>query len=164
MELTNNMNTLEPYEFRNEGNLYSFITDNAVVYQLRISDGSTYFNNFPENLTIYDFIISVAVLGGNEKKALDKRIERTVVQILIEFLSEKENSVIYICDDSDNRHHIRKRKYDSWFNLNKNSLIEKHDLNIQYEDFEVLTSLPLIDVIISPGLSPPLKRHFIVYF
>ena len=57
------------------------------------------------------------------------------------FLSEKENSVIYICDDSDNRHNARKRKYDGWFNKNDNNKFEKFDLDIKVEDSENLSSL-----------------------
>ena len=57
------------------------------------------------------------------------------------FLSEKENSVIYICDDSDKCHHARKRKYDGWFSKNDNNKFEKFDLDIKVEDSEILSSL-----------------------
>lgn len=75
-------------------------------------------------MTIYDFVISQPVLSGDSNPPYDRRIEITIVAIISVFLSEKENSVIYICDDSDNRHHIRKRKFDGWFKKNQTGELE----------------------------------------
>jgi len=75
-------------------------------------------------LTIYDFVISQPVLSGDSNPPYDRRIEITIVAIISVFLSEMENSVIYICDDSDNRHHIRKRKFDEWLKKNQTGELE----------------------------------------
>ena len=129
------------YSFKKNRNVYDFITDNFIVYQVKFSDGSYYFNCFPEYSTVYDFTIRDITIGGIEKNPFDIEVEKTIVAIMSLFLSEKENCVIYICDDSDNRHNARERKYDGWFSKNDNNKFEKFDLDIKVEDSEILSSL-----------------------
>jgi hypothetical protein len=68
------------------------------------------------------------------------RVEVTVVKILSTFLSSKENAVIYICQNLDDRHYARK-KFDAWFKQNATNSLEKFDLTINYEETAYLTSL-----------------------
>jgi Family of unknown function (DUF6169) len=136
------MTTLEPYNFKNSGqNTYTFATDNNVLYGVDFSNGSYYFARFPEYMSVFEISINVLSLGDNISPPNDKKVESTIVQILANFLSNKEDSIIYICQNLDNRHYIRKRKFDLWFNQNQNDTLEKHDLTIDYEDIAYLTSL-----------------------
>ena len=56
-------------------------------------------------------------------------------------MSYRENTVIYICQNLDNRHYARKRKFDSWFQQNTNTNLEKYDMAVEYDTMVYLTSL-----------------------
>jgi Family of unknown function (DUF6169) len=136
------MTTQEPYEFKSIGNnSYSFKTDNDVLYNVEFTDGSFYFARFPDYLSIFEFSINVLKTGKYLSPPHDKRVELTVVFILSTFLSSKDNSIIYVCQNIDDREYARKRKFDLWFSKNQNNSLEKHDLTIEYEDIAYLTSL-----------------------
>lgn len=60
-----------------------------------------------------------------EKIPLDKRIAATVTTILSTFLHEKENVVVYICDNSDKREKARFHKFYHWFKqYNDGSIVQ----------------------------------------
>ena len=132
----------EPYKFKRvSNNTYSFLTNNDVLYSIEFTDGSYYFAQFPDYLTIFEFSINVLNTGKHISPPHDKRVEATVVLILGTFLSVRENSIIYVCQNLDERHYARKRKFDLWFKQNQNINLEKHDLTIEYDDIAYLTSL-----------------------
>ncbi|MEO6721152.1 MAG: DUF6169 family protein [Ferruginibacter sp.] len=59
------------------------------------------------------------------KIPLDKRIAITITTIIKAFLHKKENVVVYICDNSDNREKARFHKFTNWFKLyNDGSIIQ----------------------------------------
>ena len=59
------------------------------------------------------------------KLPIDKRIAVTVATILKVFLNEKENAVVYICDNNDNRERARFHKFTTWFKLyNDGSIVQ----------------------------------------
>ncbi len=131
----------EPYKFKRNGDSYKFYTDNDVYYSIDFTDGSYYFNKFPDYLSIYEYSLNVLNTGKHLSPPPDKRIELTVVAVLSAFLSYRENSVIYVCQNIDKRHYVRKRKFDFWFTQNQNYNLEKHDVAIEYEDTAYLSSL-----------------------
>lgn len=51
-------------------------------------------------------------------------------KIISDYLIKNENAVIYICDSSDYKEHIRKRKFDSWFKKSDDGTIIKIDRKI----------------------------------
>lgn len=132
-----------PYNFRRQGNSHRFQTDNGVYYNVEFSEGSFYFSDFPDYLSVFEFSISVITLGDNISPPLDLRVEATVVAILENFLYNHENSIIYTCETLDNRQKSRHRKFDMWFKQNTHALLnlEKHDAFITYEELEILSSL-----------------------
>ena len=132
-----------PYNFNQQGNSYRFSTDKDVYYNVQFMDGSYYFVNFQPYLSVFEFSISVTQLGENLTPPFDNRVEATVVAILKAFLTNHENSIIYICDTRDRRQRARHRKFDIWFKQNLDALpeLEKHDAIVTYEDLEFLSSL-----------------------
>lgn len=131
----------KPYNFKKSGDSYRFYTDNDVYYSIDFIDGSYYFTDFPDYLSVYEYSIEVLNTGKNLSVPPDKRIELTVVTILSAFLSNRDNSVIYVCQNLDKKHFARKRKFDFWFNENQNNTLEKHDVTVEYEDTAYLSSL-----------------------
>lgn len=136
------MNTQETYNFKRTGhNSYAFTTDYNIIYNVSFVEGSFYFPPFPDHFSVFEFSINVLSLGDNLSAPLDIKTETTIVKILNAFLSNKENCAIYICQNLDNRHYARKRKFDTWFKQAQNESIEKYDMTVEYDDFIYLTSL-----------------------
>lgn len=59
------------------------------------------------------------------------------------FFNDNKNSLIYVCNNLDNREQARYRKFDIWFKRNQMSLIEKYDVNFIMKDVQILASLIL---------------------
>ena len=136
------MTTQEPYIFRKSGsNTYLFETKSDILYSIEFTDGSYYFHRLPEYLSVFEFSINILRVDENISPPYDKRVESTIVKILSTFLSSKENAVIYVCQNLDDRHFARKRKFDAWFKQNATDNIEKYDSTISYDDMVFLTSL-----------------------
>lgn len=89
---------------------------------------------------IYSFNIDVEK-GKSKEQPLDERIGITVSKIIIDFLAKNENAVIYICDSSDYREHIRKRKFENWFKKSDNGSIIKIDRKIIIAETVLFNSL-----------------------
>ena len=136
------MNTLEPYNFRRSTqNKYIFETESDILYSVEFTEGSYYFHRLPDYINVFEFSINILRVDENISPPFDKRVEVTVVKILTTFLSSKENAVIYICQNLDDRHYARKRKFDAWFKQNAIDSLEKYDLTVTYEEMVFLTSL-----------------------
>jgi Family of unknown function (DUF6169) len=136
------MTTHEPYNFKISGsNKYIFETETDILYSVEFTEGSYYFHRLPEYIYVFELSINILRVDENISPPYDKRVEVTVVKILSTFLSSKENAVIYICQNLDDRHYARKRKFDAWFKQNATNSLEKFDLTINYEETAYLTSL-----------------------
>lgn len=63
------------------------------------------------------------------------------MNILTTFLDNNKNSLIYVCDNLDNRQQGRYRKFDRWFEKSKTPLIEKYDIDFSVHDIQILALL-----------------------
>ncbi len=134
----------EPYSFkRSNHNKYIFETDSDILYSVEFTEGSYYFHRLPHYINVFEFSINILRVDENISPPFDKRVEVTVVKILSTFLSSRDNAVIYICQNLDDRHYARKRKFDMWFKQNALDNLEKYDLTVNYENMVFLTSLIL---------------------
>ena len=76
-----------------------------------------------------------------DKVPLDKRIAATVTNIIMAFLHEKENVVVYICDNSDSREKARFHKFYHWFKqYNDGSIVQLRGV-IHAGDTNILNAL-----------------------
>lgn len=65
---------------------------------------------------IYEFVIDVAINNSGKKPTLDVVVSETVACIFKDFfIKNSYNICIYICDSSDGKQEIRRRKFDDWF-------------------------------------------------
>ncbi len=107
--------------------LYSFTTSVGCIYHCYFYDFSTAFSEFP-NLApnVFGFNLEIKFKPDHLVKIpLDKRIAATVTNILKVFLHEKENVVVYICDNSDHREKARFHKFTNWFKMyNDGSIVQ----------------------------------------
>lgn len=123
--------------------LYSFSTSIGCVYHCYFFDFSTPFSDYPELApNVFGFNLELKFKPSEEvKPPLDKRIAVTVTTILKAFLLEKENVVVYICDNSDNRERARFHKFTNWFRTyNDGSIIQLKGV-IRAGDITILNAL-----------------------
>jgi Family of unknown function (DUF6169) len=99
-------------------NVYAFETDLGISYEVKfkptsylLGDESTVYAHW-----IYEFIIEVVYNPLGKRPPLDRLISGTIAEIIKDFYFKKNKSVcIYICDSSDGRQDLRRRKFDDWF-------------------------------------------------
>jgi hypothetical protein len=137
------MSIQQPYKFILREDQYFFETENGIKYRVEIKDGSCYFIDFKPYLSVFELSIDLDSDLVNSLAPYDARTELTIIQILMDFFKEHSNCIIYVCDSADGRHHARNRKFNSWFNRYSDGSIEKHDINFEIEDSEMLFSLIL---------------------
>jgi hypothetical protein len=132
------MSILQPYNFTYSEGKFSFITDNSVIYNLEFTDGSYYFFELPDDVPVFE--LNIKALNALSQP-FDRRVEITIVEVLSAFFSNNKNSLIYVCNNLDNRQQARFRKFNSWFNKNATFSIEKYDINFTMQNITILASL-----------------------
>jgi len=106
------------YDFiRVQNNLYFFETFNSIIYQIKFKPTPYLFDTIKiDKNSIFEFVIEVYENNTGKKPAFDINVGKTVSLIFKDFYSYNyKNICIYICDSSDNKQDIRKRKFDEWF-------------------------------------------------
>jgi len=109
------------YNFVFEGgfeNSYIFQTKKGVIYDIKfrpspylLGDENTLYSK-----DIFEFIIEILYNPIEKSPTLDKKIPETITAIFEDFYTKNSETIcIYICDSSDNRQDIRRRKFDDWF-------------------------------------------------
>ena len=135
------MSILQPYSFIQQGNRYIFHTNNSVAYSVEFTDGAYYFFNLPVHIPVFEFSVSVLKAVDILIHPYDERIEVTIVRILNSFFENNKNSLIYVCDNLENRQQARFRKFHSWFKKNKSNNLEKYDVVFNALEMQILASL-----------------------
>jgi Family of unknown function (DUF6169) len=135
------MSILLPYSFTYNDGKYSFLTDNSVVYNVEFTDGSYYFFDLPADVPVFELNIKALNAAESIIQPYDKRVEITIVNILSKFFDDNKNSLIYVCNNLDNRERARSRKFNSWFNKNATFSVEKYDINFTMHNIIILASL-----------------------
>jgi hypothetical protein len=100
-----------------ENNSYAFVTKIGIAYEIKFKP-STYINLFDDGVSkyIFEFVIKVAINETGKNPTLDLYVSETIAAIFREFLLKHDNNIaLYICDSSDGRHDLRKRKFDEWY-------------------------------------------------
>lgn len=106
---------------------YSFSTGTGCIYHCYFFDFSTPFSDYPELAPkVFGFNLELKFKPDDLIKVPpDKRIAVTVTDILKAFLHNNENTVVYICDNSDNREKARFHKFTNWFKMyNDGSIVQ----------------------------------------
>jgi hypothetical protein len=149
---------LQPYKISQVDNLYYRFTSKAgTVYLCYFISYGFLFDKFPDLASdIFAFNIDVEK-GAAKEQPLDIAIAATVAEIIKKFLASKENAVLYICDSTDHKEHIRKRKFDAWFQKHDDGTIIKIDQKAIIEQAIIFNSLLI-------HKDNPLKNRFIAAF
>ena len=109
------------YSFFFEGGLdnsYFFKTNDEIIYEVIFKPTPYLFGDEKSIFSdlIFEFSILVHFNPNDKLPAADSKIGATSAEILKDFYLKNGNNItIYICDSSDDKQSIRKRKFDIWF-------------------------------------------------
>lgn len=117
-------------------NVYSFITVSGLVYEVRFKPTGYIFGEADFSSYVFEFsLLLVHKPEGPVKIASDMRIPNTVVLIFLNFFGrQSKNICLYICDSSDFKQNVRKRKFDRWFADYNNGNFTKLDETLLDKD------------------------------
>ena len=114
-------------------NSYVFETNASIIYEIKFKP-SNYINLFDKNISefIFEFVIKVAVNDTGKNPPLDINISKTIAAIFKEFLLKHNNNIaLYICDSSDGKQDLRKRKFDEWYEKYQDKSFAKMNETLQ---------------------------------
>ena len=129
----------QAYNFDYKGgqnNGYTFQTVAGISYLITFKPTTYLFGEesiFSPNT--FEFSIIVLMNSTGKNPPLDKAIPPTIAAIFADFYENATDTIaIYICDSSDERQLLRKRKFDQWFEFYKGQLFVKIDAGFKEND------------------------------
>lgn len=117
---------------KNYDTAYFFKTTYEVEYKIIFKPSPYIFGESkPYARLLFEFSV-LAKFAGSHSYMRDDLIAPTVVAIFLDFYKQHdENVCFYICDSSDGKQHVRKRKFDMWFNEYNRGAFVKLDAEIK---------------------------------
>ena len=101
------------YVFDNITKTYNFTTKNSILYRVAFVVDQTFSSISGEEISnIYQIIIEKANEGI---EPFDRKVSKTVEHIIELFFLKVENSLIYVCDDADEKARLRHKIFDRWY-------------------------------------------------
>ena len=135
------MNWLPPeehyvfYKEESRNTAYFFTTIHDVGYKVVFKPSSYVFGeDKPYASLLYEFSV-LAKFSGPQSYVRDELIAATVAVVFLHFYHLHDKNVcFYICDSSDGKQHVRKRKFDMWFQQYNRGAFIKLDQEIRDAD------------------------------
>jgi len=131
--------SFQAYDFEYKGganNAYTFQTGNGISYSITFKPTFYLFGEdsvFSKNT--FEFSIIILINPTEKTPPLDNAIPPTIPSIFKDcYENAPETTAIYICDSSDGRQLLRKRKFDDWFEYYKGQLFIKIDSGFKETD------------------------------
>ncbi|GGD81822.1 hypothetical protein GCM10011514_52360 [Emticicia aquatilis] len=130
MEL--NLTNLDHHEFEKKNNIYQFVNDFGVIYQVYFTIGADYFPDtyFKNYLKTFGFLPI-----SSTDFSFDKKTSETIIYILADFLSQGDYIVMFVCDEKDNKQSVRNRLFNTWFKKYNDGSFDKFDLVFEKTTF-----------------------------
>jgi Family of unknown function (DUF6169) len=128
-----NKDNVYPFRFKGgEQSLYEFDTDNVISYDVRFKPCDYIFEGRVDfHVPTFELTIEVAVNETGKKPPLDPKIPFTIASIFADFYQKNDRQVIiFICDSSDRKQEVRRRKFNQWVEFFKGNEYVKFDTEI----------------------------------
>lgn len=120
---------------------FEFSTTQNLVYKVYFLDYSFMFSGY-DLLQSNVLSLNIDVISGNpDLSANDEKVGMTIALILKVFFEDNKNVAIYVCDNLDERHIARKRKFDLWFWLYNDGEFLKEDGLAVIDGAEIYSSI-----------------------
>lgn len=132
------MQTHYNYTFDNITETFNFTTKNNILYRVAFVVDDTFSSiSNKEVPNVFQLVIDKA---SNKIEPFDKRVSKTIEDIVKRFFQNAQNSMIYICTDGDSKAKTRFKVFDRWYkNSIYNSSVIKIDNIIQIKSSETET-------------------------
>jgi hypothetical protein len=101
------------YHFDEIAQSYVFTTNNGIEYKVAFILDYTF--SAVSNIEINDVYQVIIEKTTEIKEPLDRNVSATICQILSVFFENARNTILYICDDGDDRAQARFRKFNIWY-------------------------------------------------
>lgn len=102
------------YSFSEFSNTYNFITKNDIEYKIAFIVDETFSAvSGLEVPNVYQMIIEK--VNNDVSERFDSSVASTIKNIIALFFENSENSMIYICDNSDERAKTRFNTFERWY-------------------------------------------------
>ncbi len=120
------------YVFDNITSTYNFTTKNNILYRVAFIEDHTFSTISGDDISnVYQLIIEKA---NTEIEPLDIKVSWTIGDIVETFFNNVENSLVYLCSDTDKRASSRFDTFNRWYDRSKaKDKIIKLDKIVQIE-------------------------------
>ena len=105
------------YQFDEIAQSYIFTTVNGIEYKIAFILDYTF--SAVSNIEIDDIYQLIIVKTSEIKEPLDRNVSAIICAILSTFFDNERNTILYICDDGDERAEARFRKFNMWYTESK---------------------------------------------
>lgn len=105
------------YQFDEIAQSYVFTTNNGVTYKIAFILDYTF--SAVSNIDIDDVYQLIIEKTTEIKEPLDRNVSSTICAILSVFFENSRNTILYICDDDDEKAEVRFRKFNIWYTESK---------------------------------------------
>ena len=127
------------YEFSFENgadNSYIFQIVAGIIYEIKFKPSPYLFSNALFANYTYEFSLALIYKPPDYINLPDILLAPTVINIFLDFYNRFDNNniTVYICDSLDYKQHVRKRKFDTWFNEYNKGMFVKLDEEIKDTD------------------------------
>jgi hypothetical protein len=123
-----------------EGSIYSFTTNKGISYMIAFTEDE-HLNMLSGE--VINNVYSLSIIRDEcDKPGTDPLIQETINIIVRDFFSQTNRCVLFICDDSDNKHVSRYKTFCKWYQESEyKNEINKFDNLIPEEDKLIYTSI-----------------------
>ncbi len=125
------------YVYDNITNTYNFTTKNNILYRVAFVIDETFSTISGEEIpNVFQIVIEKA---NEETEPLDTKVSKTIENIVERFFLRVENSLIYVCYDTDQKAKTRHDVFERWYNKSKSqgTIIKINKaIEITVNDFE----------------------------
>ena len=101
------------YQFDETAQSYVFTTEKGIEYKVAFILDYTF--SAVSNIQIDDIYQLIIEKTTEIKEPLDRNVSSTICEILSIFFEKARNTILYICDDGDERAEVRFRKFNIWY-------------------------------------------------
>ena len=134
---------MEGYNYTKDYNHleYHFRTLNGIFYSVKFSPDET-FNSISNSENFNNVFQVILAKTTKEKEPFDYNVSATVRNIIVDFLQNNLNSIIYFCSYFDEKERQRFNAFNRWYEHSTvQDKISKFDNLVKIEDILLYTSL-----------------------
>ncbi|MEZ0487270.1 DUF6169 family protein [Fibrella aquatica] len=119
-------------EFIETDNLFKFITDAVVTYEVAFKPTPYLFDEesaFSQH--VVELVIRISKESVNQRPGLDRLVAPTIASVVADYYQHQNEAItLYVCDSADGKQVARKRKFDDWFRYFNQTKFVKHDFPV----------------------------------